>query len=105
LLGANGQGKTSLLEAMAYPALFRSFRGAPDSEVAAFGGPGFRVVVDGEGPPPVRLEAAWHRQPRRKLVAVDGAPVGRLADAVGRWLAVAFLPTDVALAAGPASER
>jgi len=104
-LGANGQGKTSLLEAMAYPALFRSLRGAPDAEIAAFGGPGFRVVVEADAPPPVRLEAAWHRAPRRKQVLVDGASPARLADAVGRWLAVAFLPTDVALTAGPASGR
>jgi DNA replication and repair protein RecF len=104
-LGANGQGKTSLLEAMAYPALFRSLRGSPDAEIAAFGGTGFRVVVEADAPPPVRLDAAWHRSPRRKQVLVDGAPPARLADAVGRWLAVAFLPTDVALAAGAASER
>ena len=50
LLGGNGEGKTSLLEAMAYPALFRSLRGAADREVAAFGGAGFRVVVEGEEP-------------------------------------------------------
>jgi DNA replication and repair protein RecF len=105
LLGANAQGKTSLLEAMAYPALFRSLRGAPDAELAAFGGPGFRVVVEADAPPPVQLEAAWHRAPRRKRVLVDGVPPARLADAVGRWLAVAFLPADVALAAGAASER
>ena len=29
----------------------------------------------------------------------------RLADAIGHWLAVAFLPADVGLAAGPAAER
>lgn len=104
-LGANGEGKTGLLEAMAYPALFRSLRGAPDAELATFGGPGFRVVVEADAPPTVRLEAAWHGSPRRKQVLVDGAPPARLADAVGRWLAVAFLPADVALAAGPASER
>lgn len=104
LLGGNGEGKTSLLEAMAYPALFRSLRGAPDAEVAAFGGAGFRVVVDGEEPT-ARLEAAWHRSPRRKGILLEGAPPARLADAVGRWLAVAFLPGDVALAAGGASER
>ena len=28
LLGANAQGKTNLLEAVYYPVLFRSFRGA-----------------------------------------------------------------------------
>ena len=105
LLGRNGQGKTNLLEAIAYPALFRSLRGAPDAELAAFGGPGFRVVVEADAPPPVQFEAAWHRAPRRKRVLVDGVPPARLADAVGRWLAVAFLPADVALAAGAASER
>ena len=43
LLGANAQGKTNLLEAIYYPVLFRSFRGAPDQEVAQFEGPGFLV--------------------------------------------------------------
>jgi DNA replication and repair protein RecF len=105
LLGANGQGKTSVLEAMAYPALFRSFRGAPDAELAAFGGPGFRVMVEAAGAPATRMEAAWHRSHRRKQVLVDGAPTARLAEALGRWLAVAFLPADVGLTAGGASER
>ena len=35
----------------------------------------------------------------------DGADEPRVADAVGRWLAVVFLPDDVALAGGGASER
>ncbi len=40
LLGANAQGKTNFLEAVYYPVLFRSFRGAPDQEVAGFGSRG-----------------------------------------------------------------
>jgi len=32
ILGANGQGKTNLLEALYYPVLFRSLRGAPDPD-------------------------------------------------------------------------
>jgi len=34
LLGANAQGKTNLLEAVYYPVLFRSFRGAADQQVS-----------------------------------------------------------------------
>ncbi|HZI77122.1 MAG TPA: hypothetical protein VFD73_24425, partial [Gemmatimonadales bacterium] len=34
ILGANAQGKTNLLEAIYYPVLFRSFRGAPDQQIA-----------------------------------------------------------------------
>ena len=105
LLGANGQGKTNLLEAVAYPALFRSLRGAPDAELAAFGGTAFRVAVEASGGSSLRLETAWHHQPRRKQVLVDGATPEKLAQAVGHWLVVGFLPTDVALAAGGASQR
>ena len=43
VLGANAQGKTNLLEAVYYPVLFRSLRGAADQEVLRFGGTGFRV--------------------------------------------------------------
>ncbi len=44
LLGGNGQGKTNLLEAIAYPVLFRSFRGAADQDLARIGSDGFHVA-------------------------------------------------------------
>ncbi|MGH7527339.1 MAG: DNA replication/repair protein RecF, partial [Gemmatimonadales bacterium] len=105
LLGANAQGKTNLLEAVYYPVLFRSFRGAADGEVVGFGGPGFQVEASlGDGP--VKdVGATYLAAGRRKRITVDGAEYGRLSDAVGFWLAVAFLPSDVGLASGPAAER
>jgi DNA replication and repair protein RecF len=42
---------------------------------------------------------------RKKRITVAGEEISRLADAIGHWLAVAFLPVDVGLAAGPAAER
>jgi DNA replication and repair protein RecF len=39
LIGRNGQGKTNLLEAIYYPVILRSFRGAGDADLAQFGGP------------------------------------------------------------------
>ncbi len=102
ILGPNGHGKTSLLEAICYPVLFRSFRGSPDAEVARFGGAGFQVIAETDAD---RLAVSWHRDERRKLITVNGTTPARLADAVGYWLAVAFRPDDVALAAGSAAER
>ena len=106
LLGRNGQGKTNLLEAIYYPVLFRSLRGGADAEVAAFGGVGFHVAasvtVDGS---PLEIAATYQNAGKRKRIAVDGVDTPRLADAVGRWTAVAFLPGDVGLASGPAAER
>ena len=43
-LGPNGHGKTSLLEALYYPVLFRSFRAAADQDVARWDGLGVRAL-------------------------------------------------------------
>jgi DNA replication and repair protein RecF len=102
VLGSNAQGKTNLLEAIYYPVLFRSFRGSPDQQVMRQG-PGFHVEahIDGAG---ARTIAATYLG-RKKRITVDGDEAGRLADVVGTWLAVAFLPADLGLASGPAVER
>ncbi len=105
LLGANAQGKTSLLEAVYYPVLFRSFRGAPDQEVAAFGGSGFQVGAWLDGAGAGEITVTWTAAGRRKRIVSDGREPERLADVVGQWLAVAFLPDDVGLATGPAAGR
>jgi DNA replication and repair protein RecF len=104
-LGTNAQGKTNLLEAIYYPVLFRSVRGAPDQEVASFGGSGFQVEATLDGAAATTVGAGYTSLGRRKRILVDGAEPDRVADVVGCWLAVAFLPADVGLAAGPASER
>ena len=102
LLGPNGHGKTNLLEALCYTVLCRSVRGAPDNELARFGGPGFHVATDAGG---ATVSVQWSAAERRKRIAVDGASVARLADAIGSWLVTAFLPGDVALASGPTTVR
>jgi len=105
LLGANAQGKTNFLEAVYYPVLFRSFRGALDQEVAGFGSPGFHVEAAVEECTVMTLAAGYLPAGRRKRILLDGAEPERLTEAVGRWLAVVFLPGDVDLASGPATLR
>lgn len=103
LLGPNGHGKTNLLEALAYPVLFRSLRGARDSELARFGGPGFHVSLQVcDGP---LIETTWEQIGARKTVTVGGSPTPRITDGFGHWLAVAFLPSDPMLVEGGAAER
>ena len=105
LLGANAQGKTNFLEAVYYPVLFRSFRGAPDQEIAAFGASAFHVEATVEEAGVGTLAAGYLPAGRRKRILLDGGEPGRLTEAVGRWLAVVFLPGDVELASGPAALR
>lgn len=101
IVGPNGAGKSNLLEVICYPVLFRSFRGAPDVEVAARGSDGGFQVEAGFASHATQI--SW--RPRRKEIAVDDVPATRLADVIGKWLAVAFLPGDVSLAGGPAADR
>lgn len=106
VLGANGQGKTSLLEAIAYPVLFRSFRTAVDPELVRFGDAGFRIGLEFErGARPRTVVAEFRVAGRRRRQELDGAPAERLVDAAGAWLAVVFAPDDVLLASGPSSGR
>ena len=105
LLGRNGQGKTNVLEAVYYPVLGRSLRGAADADVARFGGQGFHVGITLPEGAARTLSVTWPGPGRRKRIVADGAEAGRLADMIGTWVAVAFLPEDVALAGGGAAGR
>ncbi len=109
LVGENAQGKTNLLEAIYYLETFRSFRGARDDQLVAFGEEAFRIVAgleDEECAPRPTLTAAFQRSGRRKKVTVEGREPERLSDALGRLAAVVFSPADVSLInEGPAERR
>lgn len=105
-LGPNGHGKTNLLELLYYPVLFRSLRGARDVDVTRHGEPGFHLTLTLEdGRRPRDLSAGFRCLGKRKRLTLDGAEPERLGDAIGHWLAVAFLPTDLWLVQGAAAER
>lgn len=105
-LGPNGHGKTNLLELLYYPVLFRSLRGARDIDVTRHGEAGFELTLTLEdGRRPRDLAAGFRCAGKRKRLLLDGAKPERLGDAIGHWLAVAFLPTDLRLVQGSAAER
>lgn len=107
LVGANGHGKTNLLEAIHYLVLFRSFRGAPDRELVAFGSPGFHVaggVENGSGHR-LTVAAGFDARVAQKRVTVNDAPPDRLSHAIGSLRAVLLSPEDRELVAGPPAVR
>jgi DNA replication and repair protein RecF len=106
VLGANGQGKTNLLEAIGYLATLRSFRGVPGEALIRIGAA--RAVV----------RAETHRDGREVLIEAELVPTGRdrvqvnrqtlrrTRDLLGSFQVTVFSPDDVALVkAGPAGRR
>lgn len=106
LVGDNGQGKTSFLEAIHFLSRFRSFRGTRRTDAIAFGADHFRVEGGfryGDGRSRT-VAVAVDRGSRR--IAVDGQTVSRPVDAVGTVLTVLLVPGDLDLIdGGPAFRR
>lgn len=106
IVGENGHGKTNLLEAVSYLGLFRSIRGARDSDAIRFGAPAFHVRA--ELSPPAHfgtVSVGYERSTKRKRATLDGVEQERLSLAFGALPSVCFSPADVALVAGGPAER
>ncbi len=105
--GANGAGKTNLLEALYFGCTARSPRTSNERELVRRGGEGVARVVldlvadDGEH----RIEVGF--QPgEAKHLRVDGSPVDSLSAVAARPLASVFLPERLELVKGaPAARR
>jgi DNA replication and repair protein RecF len=106
LHGANGAGKTNLLEALYFGCTARSCRTANEREVVRFDAPAARVEVDtrdGEGDRHTLSVGFAPGEPKR--LKVDGAPVERLTDSPARPLVSVFLPDRLELVKGAPSGR
>src|SRR5215207_2596421 len=106
LLGDNGQGKTNLLEAIAWLATLQSFRGAPNEALVRQGAD--RAVLRAEGERVGRsilLEAELVASGRNRVL-VNRQPLKRARDLLGVLRVSVFAPDDLELVkGGPAARR
>ena len=107
LFGANGSGKTNLLEAVHYCALGRSHRTTQDKEVIArdqdMAACGVTLEKrDGTHDIAIKLLASGEK---RKEVFIDGKRAPRLAQMMGMLQCVIFSPEDLDLVKGGPSVR
>ena len=85
--GANGQGKTSLLESLFFLANLRSFRTVQTREIRKIGSQSFRLGVS------VRRRGSWNTR------------ISRASEFTGRIKTIAFLPDDPLIINGPSVLR
>jgi DNA replication and repair protein RecF len=99
--GANGAGKTNLVEGLYFGLTGRSCRTTNEREVVRFDAGAARIEVDVRDARGDDHELAVGFQPgEAKRFRVDGAPVETLRDAPGRPLVCVFLPDRLELVKG-----
>src|SRR4051794_2186709 len=105
LVGDNGEGKSNLLEAIAYLASLASFRGAPTDALVRTGQPRgvVRAEVDRDGRA-MLLEAELVVGGRSRFL-VNRQPLRRSRDLLGALQATVFAPDDLQLVKGGPGER
>jgi DNA replication and repair protein RecF len=106
ITGANGQGKTSLLEAVAWVATGRSFRGVPDSALVAANHDEAIVRAEILDDDRTLLVEAALRAVGRNRVQVNKQAVTRRRDYANHLRVTVFAPDDLSLVkSGPARRR
>ncbi|RNC67682.1 MAG: DNA replication/repair protein RecF [Desulfuromonadales bacterium] len=105
LHGANGQGKTSVLEAIYLLGTMKSFRMARTHDLITWNTP-YSVVRGWAEKDRVGREIALYLGREGRKARVDQKPVTRLADFFGNVNAVVFSPEEIAMArSGPDLRR
>jgi len=105
VLGANGEGKTNLLEALAYLATLSSFRGAPPDALIRDGAAAAVVRAEGEREGRELLLEAEIVSGGRNRVQVNRQRLHRARDLLGALRVSVFAPDDLALVKGGPGER
>ena len=98
--GANGAGKTNLLEALYFGCTARSFRTANERELVRFGASATRVVVEASDDDGRHELAVGFSPGEPKRLSLDGAPLEHLLDAPQRPLVSVFSPDRLELVKG-----
>jgi DNA replication and repair protein RecF len=105
LLGANGEGKTNVMEAVGYLATLSSFRGAPNEALVRHGCASAAVRAEGEREGRTLLVEAEITMTGRGRVQVNKQRLARARDLLGALRVSVFSPDDLELVKGGPAER
>ncbi len=104
--GRNGQGKTSILEALHFAAFLRSFRTSLVAEMVREGAECFEIAVRLVDPESSSDgDRLFIRMGRDKALRRNGQDIRRASDFINAFVCIALVPEDVDLIAGAPGRR
>jgi DNA replication and repair protein RecF len=105
LIGGNGQGKTSILEAVYYLCTSRNFNSKNDSEYVNHNNEFFEVQGVFDNLTENKVSLQYSLKDTKKVLIVDGKHIYRASDLIGKYPVVVLTPGDHFITQGSPSER
>lgn len=105
LVGGNGAGKTSLVEALHLCGHGRSFRSATPDALIGHDAPGFSIFVRFQDAQGRARQLGLGRTPGTWSLRLDGEPVSLLSDCIQPFAVVSIEPEACGLVSGPGEGR
>ena len=104
LLGDNAQGKTSLLEAIYFISLGRSFRSVHEADLIKFGEEYSRISLDYSDAIRNQNITIFLSKDKRRHVEQNRVKITKMSDIIGQFRAVMFCPEHLSLVKDGPSE-
>lgn len=103
IIGPNGCGKTTIVEAVSYLCLGKSFKGAKDRDVVALNEEYFNVISEFEEKQTNKVVVSYSQNQKR--IKKDAKVFNTLSEYVGEYVVVDFCPDDLYIIKGSPAER
>lgn len=105
ITGANGSGKTNLLDAIYYICCTKSYFTSLDANIIQFGKDGFRLDAQLTNEDSDQNIVCVNRVDVKKIFTVNDVPYERLAEHVGKFPVLMIAPDDIGIITGTAEIR
>lgn len=105
IVGGNGQGKTSIIEAVYFLCTTRNYKGAPDQEILRFGEEVYEIQGDFSDKTEINTRIYYSQPENRRYYFKNGKQISRAVDVIGSLPVVLLTPEDHSITQGAPSER
>ncbi|MDP4175675.1 MAG: DNA replication and repair protein RecF [Bacteroidota bacterium] len=105
IVGGNGQGKTSILEAVYYLCTTKGYNSVADGEVVSFNETFFEVSGTFRDLTENNLRIYYTLEDNRKYFFVDGKQIYRASSIIGKYPVVILTPEDHSITQGSPGDR
>ncbi|NUN09561.1 MAG: DNA replication/repair protein RecF [Ignavibacteriaceae bacterium] len=105
IVGGNGQGKTSIIEAIYFLCTTKNYKGAPDQEILRFGEQVYEIQGEFSDKTETAARIYYSLAENRRYYLKNGKQVSRAVDVIGSLPVVLLTPEDHAITQGAPADR